>query len=259
MKEDILSSLDNYGRVARLYPALLALAPAIWTLTALTPSSLSNKSVQLLGSAGLLLGAYTLLVNVARSRGKAFETKLLSTSGGWRTTALLRHSDGTFDSFTKARYHSQLQTLCRDVSLPTPAEETLNPQDADSRYRSVTLRLIELRREPKFKMLHRENAQYGFRRNLLGLKRIALIVVALALVYASALLLHGLPQGSTYADKLFADAEARPTLYVVLVADVIDVLVWLILVRPGFVIQSATEYAIALFRTLEGPEMAGVD
>jgi hypothetical protein len=250
LKRDLAALFDSYNRVARLYPALLALAPAAWTVAALKPDTFVLDLTHAAGSSLVLVVAVTLFINIARSRGKAIEPHLLASWGGWRTTVLLRHRDGSIDPFTKARYHTQLQALCDELTLPTLAEEAAAPQEADDRYRSATKRLIEHRRDARYSLLHKENAHYGFRRNLLGLKPIALGIVAFALILTLSIVLQQLlPVASARA--VFADATSRWPLYTAIMGDLVYVLLWFTLVRPNFVLQSADEYAMALFRTLD--------
>jgi hypothetical protein len=88
------------------------------------------------------------------------------------------------------------------------------------------------------------------RRNLLGLKPIALLVlIGAMLVNASALWL-GIATPAHAADML-ADASVRWPLYVAMTANLACVAIWLLIIRPNFVQQSADEYAAALFRTLD--------
>src|SRR5690606_31393015 len=111
------------------------------------------------------------------SLGKRVETALLAEWGAWPTTQFLRHRDATIDPFTKARYHAKLQVICPDLSLPTKEDEQANPRRTDDVYRSATMRLLEQRRGPEYKLIQGENAHYGFRRNLLGLRPVACFLV----------------------------------------------------------------------------------
>jgi hypothetical protein len=48
------------------------------------------------------------------------------------------------------------------------------------------------------------------------------------------------------------DVEARWPIYAVGLANLACLVLWLLLIRPSFVSLAATEYALALFRTLDG-------
>lgn len=249
--EELLKQFDSYSRVARIYPALLALAPAVWTTTALHPELVTGSAGKLIVTGVGFVGGLTLLAALARALGKRVEERLNAAWGGWRTTVVLRHRDQSIDVYTKRRYHERLNALLNGFVLPGVDEEARNPEDADARYRSATRRLIELRRDDKYRMLHRENALYGFRRNLLGLKPIATLVILLAIALAFSAWFPGAPTPLSNTRALLNDASTRWPIYTVSITNLVYLLFWVLIVRPGFVRQAADEYAAALFRTLE--------
>ena len=251
MKDVFANLTDGYSRVARLYPAVLAFLPLFWTALALDPKALAFNASHLVGVGLAASAVVAFLTSLARSRGKVIEKQLLDSWGTWMTTIILRHRDGTLDSVTKGRYHARLQALYKDVVLPTAAEEAQDSLGADEKYRAATTRLIELRRDAKYKMLHKENAQYGFRRNLLGLKPLALTVAVAAAGLTTAVGILGFTQAGHDLAALFADAAARQLLYVGLCLDIAYMVVFVLFIRPHFVRQAAEEYALALFKTLD--------
>jgi hypothetical protein len=101
-------------------------------------------------------------------------------------------------------------------------------------------------------MLHDENASYGFRRNLLGLKPIAITLAVLAAVLTSFAWWLIIPTIAWAA--IVASAKNHPTLPMLLALDVGYLALLALLVRPAFVYQAAREYAEALFRTLDTPK-----
>lgn len=249
--EELLKPFDSYSRVARIYPALLALAPAIWTTAALHPELVTDGAGRLLVVGVSFIGGITLLSVVARTLGKRVEERLNAAGGGWRTTVVLRHRDSTIDPYTKRRYHDHLNALCNGFVLPTVDEETRDPADADARYRSATRRLIELRRDGKYRMLHKENALYGFRRNLLGVKPIGILTILLAMALSLLAWFHGAPPSLSDTRALLDDASTRWPVYAAGIANLAYLVFWFLIVRPGFVHRGQDEYAAALFRTLE--------
>lgn len=172
---DITRLFDQYNREARLYPALIASAPVLWTIAVLAPQVFTDwpKGTVTVVLCGCLLYS---AASLARHQGKRLEPKLLQLWGGWPTTTILRHRDSRIDSLTKRRYHSELERLCPGLKMPSCDEEAAFPEKADEVYRSATKRLIEARRGAKYQLLLSENASYGFRRNLLGLKSAAIAV-----------------------------------------------------------------------------------
>jgi hypothetical protein len=119
--------------------------------------------------------------------------------------------------------------------------------------RSATRRLIEACRGPQYQMLHNENASYGFRRNLLGLKPIALTLAVVAAAATSYAWWLTMPTVITWP-AIVESAKKYPTLPMLLALDVGYIALLALLVRPAFVYQAGREYAEALFRTLDTPK-----
>lgn len=167
-----------YEWTARLKPALLTLAPIFVLLAIWLPAvwTALGALAGLLGACGVTY----LLAQVARARGKALEARFAE-DGPALTTALLRHADDRIDPLTKQRYHAVLAS--RGLSLPSSEEEALDAASADRRYKACATWLLEATRdEKKFKLLLQENTAYGFRRNLLAMKPLALVIILAALV-----------------------------------------------------------------------------
>lgn len=167
---DLLRFFDAYGRQARLYPALLTLLPLAALVVAVFPVVLTSGIGGSLLAAAVSCGLIFLLADVSRTAGKRLEPKLLKLWGGWPTTLWLRHSSHLLPSATKARYHAFFSARIPGLTLPSQTEELNDPAKADDTYRSATQWLQEQCRGSEFPLVHKENAAYGFRRNLLGLK-----------------------------------------------------------------------------------------
>lgn len=243
---------DSYSRVTCLYPAFLVSAPVVWSLGALHPQLVTGNGSNLILTAIVSFGGMFLLSNLARSCGKSLEEKLNRSWGGLRTTALLCHSDSTIDRFTKTRYHRALEILCgNSIHLPTPEEEAFDPGEAGEKYRSATKLLIEHRRDKKFDLLHKELANYGFRRNLLGLKPAGIVIAAVALLINIVAWYHTVPISILTIDAFVTDVMHRWVIYTVFLVNTGYLTILFFFINSRFVLHSANEYATALFRTLE--------
>jgi hypothetical protein len=249
--ETLLSRFDSYTRVARIYPAFLVITPVLWTIATLNPGLVMNNVARtvlsLLGTCGIVY----LMASVARWTGKKVERRLIRELGGGPTTILLRHSNRVIDPMTKARYHARLCALCPDLLWPSVQDENARPREADDTYRSATRRLIELRRDAKWSLVHGENASYGFRRNILGLRPIAF-----AIAIACGLMTLGAWLNTTEAlhlgvRQIPADIQANWHLYALFSLDVVWIGIFASIVTPKFVTQAGREYGEALFRTLD--------
>ncbi|MFC2254800.1 hypothetical protein ACETRX_34680 [Labrys portucalensis] len=235
---------DTYQRTARLFPGLLMLLPALLALLAWFPyliiGNIGLSLVTLATSCGLL---YT-LATIARTKGKRIETKLLAKWGGWPTTILLRHSS-QMDRFTRARYHAFLAKSV-PIEFPTLEQERQDPARADEVYGSAIKWLLEKARGDKFPMVAKENASYGFRRNLLGLRPLALsLCVLVTLLSVAAIVLQLAPQwsGLTWSQ---ITASQSTGVWAALGVNIFAAVLWATTVSEDWVRQAADQYASAL-------------
>ena len=149
----MLPFADLYTFRARIQPALAVALPLGFLMFALLPGHhfFVTAFFGLLGAAG----GTAVLAQVGRDRGSRKQDELWESWGGAPTTRLLRHRHIPGD-----------------------------PESADARYREVTLALQGATRDrSRFELVFAENVNYGFRRNMWGLKPWGLpMALALALV-----------------------------------------------------------------------------
>lgn len=171
--------LDEYDLRARVLPAVLITIPVLATAYVFLPVA---RSIAGMISGGVFEYAILfLLARIARDRGKRIQATLYEKWGGKPTTAMLRHRDSRIDPFTKGRYKQTLSELCR-LSFPNEREEEADPVRADQTYESAVKALIEKRRSKTYGLVFAENCNFGFVRNLLGLKPIGLVVSGVSLI-----------------------------------------------------------------------------
>lgn len=212
---------DPYDRQARLYPALLAIAPAV-----LTASSLYGAHASLLTSGAAILvscGIMFWFSNLARDRGKMLEPSLFSEWGGKPSVQLLRYRDTYIDSVTKRRYHAALSAGMR-IEFPSPELESNDSSHADAVYESATKWLLERTRDTRrHALLFKENVSYGFRRNMLGLKPIGVGIALIALLWALAA--SGIARAIDLSASL--DRILAPAYLISIAGSVLLLLMWL--------------------------------
>jgi hypothetical protein len=242
---DAFGLFDDYNRQARLYPALLALLPPLIALLAWFPdlvtTNIGTTLVTIAGSCGVLFG----LTVFSRSCGKRAEKLLLHAWGGWPTTLWLRHADNHLPAPTKQRYHKALTRRVPDLRLPTAAEERENPQAADESYRSATEWLKEYARGKDFPLVLKENIEYGFRRNMRGIRPFAVGAVVIGLIASLSAIAYRLSPLSV--SSLSSIAERVPvTVIGATLLLVLALVVWLAFVSDAWVRQAGDQYARAL-------------
>jgi hypothetical protein len=160
---------EAYDRQARLYPALLLIAPVVATGVAVFSTKLTV--LQSLSATLVSVGGAFLLTQIARDAGKKGEKKLFVKWDGLPSVAIFRHSDTRLDSLTKTRYHKKLAALVKEAKAPTVEQEQADSATADSVYSAWSNYLrVNTRDTKKFALLFKENVSYGYRRNVWGLR-----------------------------------------------------------------------------------------
>ena len=183
---------DYYTLRARLFPAIIAAAPALALATAWVSWDGLNIS-QLLGTIAICVVLYA-FSDVARQQGKRVEPMLMNKMGGLPSTTMLRHRDtSSFKATDKDRYLTFIAKQLNE-QRPTLEDEERDPAAADEFYaRAGTWLRANTRDAKAFHILFEENITYGFRRNLYGLKRPALCANALIVVIVAIWLIWFLP------------------------------------------------------------------
>ena len=157
-------------------PSLLVVLPVFVTVVLWLP-----KVWTLLGGLAVIIsacGLTLLLAELARFQGRKVEREMIAANGEKFTTILLRHRDSTISTATKKTYHGFLMKSSKR-KLPSVESEQIDPVAADDCYRGAVEWLLEATRsEKRFPLVRAENISYGFRRNLLGLKRPAVLLIA---------------------------------------------------------------------------------
>lgn len=175
---------DPYSRKARLMPVLLVVFPIGLSIVAWFSGELSGW--------GTLIGLFTpfgltpFLAQAGRDLGKRNEKVLFQMLGGKPTTRLLRHRDNTLNALTKARYHTKLQALLPDLTIPRAEQEAADPDHADTVYDSCANYLIErTRKGDENQLIFAENINYGYRRNLWAMKPAGLTLAVIGVLCCS--------------------------------------------------------------------------
>ncbi|ESY92996.1 membrane protein [Mesorhizobium sp. LNHC209A00] len=247
---------DSYGRQARLFPGLLTIFPPLLAVLAWFPwlivSSIGATLLTVATSCGLLyaLGSW------ARTKGRRIEPKLLKKWGGWPTTILLRHSS-ELDPHTRKRYHRFLGAGLPDLPFPTADAERADPAAANAVYDSGVKWLREQTRGKDFPMVNRENAQYGFRRNLLGLKPIGILICLLVLLASLAAVAYTTPGAvrllgtHNWPGIVTAFGRLGPAVLSALAINVVAIFVWSLVVTKRWVREGGFQYATALLASCD--------
>ncbi len=264
----MLKHLDNYTIQARVAPVLIVLLPALlWFLAAFPPDS---TAMGLVATLLAFSGLGTLLGQLGRDRGVKLERGLWKEweaeavededekkkimAGEWGTpptTRYFRFNRGLCRSRkTLEGMHANMRYLVEGSEAITAESETSNPRGADDQYRRWTSYLRELTRDPEqYPVVNGENINYGFRRNLYGLRWFG---AAIAGVVLALLALPLLPQGWPPVRSLISlfglDSITSPLDRLTWVASFVLLIFFIFRVTPKWVRPPAYAYADRLIR-----------
>lgn len=231
---------DAYDRQARLYPALLLISPVVAVLVTLTAANFTGFESLAVGIVGM--GGAFLLTQLARDAGKNRAPKLFDLWGGLPSIIIFRHKDSRLDAITKLRYHKKLAILVKEAKAPTPQDEQADPTAADEVYSAWSNYLrVNTRDAKKHPLLFQENVNYGYRRNVWGLRPVG---IAFSLLAASIsylfIYLHHKETGSIDRSQLATGLFATVML-----------MLWIFRFTSTWVKIPADEYAARLAECVE--------
>ena len=227
---------DTYTLRARLWPPLLAALPVALAIVAAQPGG--SVWWGTIWAVVAWCGGTALLAQFGRDLGKRGEPSLFARWGGPPTTAGLRHRDASNKVLVGQR-HRRLAELLPDLCFPAPDEEAADPATADAIYEAAAVYLRENTRDrDRFRLVFEENCNYGFRRNLLGMKPVG-VAMALLGVGAVVVILSG---------RLDMEAHV-PTAVAACAINLLLLLAWLFWITPNWVKAAADEYADRLLGT----------
>ena len=191
-----------------------------------------------------------LLVQVSRDLGRKLQERLYQSWGGKPSVAMLRHNDSRLLQPTKERYRNFLSNSIPGLTLASPQDEEANPELADVGYETANRWLLQqVDDHARFNLLFIENMNYGFRRNLLALKPIALGMNAIA-----SLLVIVMAVASWTGQFPSTISSLSPEWWVSLAITFGHVLLFLLYIRPNWVRTAANTYGQQLLAACDSLE-----
>lgn len=186
---------DVYSVRARIAPAVLTAAPVI--ALGITALPLLPGAQKLWSLVAVGLTSYAALT--ARAAGNRIQPSLYQAWGGTPTTSRLRFRGNGSKAEVKRRHADVERVLGLASPLPNADDEQADADAADREYDAAIKRLFgTVRKHETHRLLQIENRNYGFSRNLLGLKplglKIAWLTIGLCVVAAVAIAIMGHPR-----------------------------------------------------------------
>lgn len=169
---------DAYDRKARLYPALVVVLPVAATgMVFLAVEFGINEALLFLA---VSCGGAFLLGQLARDAGYKKQPGLWKSWGGPPTDVMLSHTDTRLNAVVKQRYHQKLAELVSGTSAPSAQQEQADPEGANTTYGAWAQYLRSQTRDTKkFALLFKENINYGYRRNVWGMRPVGIAATLL--------------------------------------------------------------------------------
>ena len=232
--------LDYYSLRARTLPVIIVLFPIIIYYTAVVTNYFSTiKAEDSIGY--IIIAALSFLFSqIGREFGKRKEEKLFKTWGGKPTTLYFKYENNYLTPTTRKRYYEKLEKLIPSITFPSEAEEQADPEKAEEIYSSCTKFLLsQTRDKEKYQLLFTENVNYGFRRNLWGMKPFAIIIVSIIILLQTYLLI---------ANKLLI---LQKEFYIPIVINAIILLLWVFIIKKEWVKTTAFEFAKQLLMAID--------
>jgi hypothetical protein len=231
--------VDTYSRRARLEPALFVALPLALVTLAWFPSSSIGWGA--LSSVLVWCGGTTIITQIVRDFGKRLEAKLFEKWGGKPTTVALRLSETANRALTDRR-RAKIQLLMGGAELPDLEQELADPKGTDDALEAATKYLLENTRDrKKFPLIFEENCNYGFRRNLLALKPVGLVLAVVGIAAASVL----------FFVQYYHGERAEPLQVICAVLVTLVLLVWLFVISENWVRAVANDFSDRLLSASE--------
>ena len=231
--------INLYNLRARVYPLLLSLIPIL--IIGIVYSISFKNYYQTLSSFGIMTFLYFIFSQLGRDKGKLIEKEMWKKWNGAPTTQLFRYANEYLDKITKKKYHKILKDKTKTGNKISIDYEKRNPQKADEIYQSWTKYLISKTRDIKtYNLLFQENTNYGFRRNLYGLKKfsILILIILIFIVLGYSYFMFGIEN--------FLSQEVLISMIIIS----LFLIFWIFIVKQKWIKITAFAYAERLLETI---------
>lgn len=238
---DFMTTLfsDQYNRTARLLPAVILLAPIFAAACFLVPSILEIST-----SYNLMTGLVAIIIlpvfaNYTRKKGQKAQERLVEKWGGLPTELILngnntkRVSDDTRKRYIKF-LTNKLNTTSNLVNVDIGVK-SFNIASAVDWLRNNT-------RGQDFDLVAKENATYGFYRNLLGVKIEAITIAFSTIILSSIFHFDCLKK----FDLVLSNHMSDTYFYSLLAFDFGFIAFFILLINDDAVRKAGDDYAVAL-------------
>ena len=190
---------------------------------------------------------------MGRDQGRRKQSELWKIWGGPPTTHLLRFRSSA-NRVILARRRSKLERLT-GYSLPSEQQEAADPAGADQHYEAAVSFLLEASRDTsRFPLLFAESINYGFRRNLWGLKPVGVAVALFAAICSWGIFVASvdLMAWKSWVDDVIRNPEVAVVSRLIgAILNTAIIVLWLLVITPEWVRAAAEAYAQRLLGSID--------
>lgn len=237
----MFKEIDAYSLKARIFPVFIVLSPILILYFFLYYKNWEVPQAVLVFLS--TLGFTFLFSQLGRDRGKRKEKEIFDSWGGMPTTQYQRYRSGYLDEITRARYHQKLKQLM-NIDLSTKELEENDPDKADEIYIACTKYLINHTRDKKkFPLVFAENVNFGFRRNLWGMKSYAILIILICITILLLLKYYWIIENTS--NFLLHEVIIPIIIYFIFLY------IWIFVISREWIKATGFEYAKRLFESID--------
>lgn len=178
---------DEYEIKARLIPGIMLCLP-LFFLSIAVPTEWYSKVSLLIGESMIFLSFCKILMGLAQAAGNDYQNRIKKKWNGLPSTRFLRKDDSQYSIEFKKRFIAQVKTVL-EIDL-----DIGNDQSIDTAFSAIKTYLHTFDKNKKWQKF---NIEYGFHRNLSGLRlwlilsHIAALILYVILITFNLVVLSG--------------------------------------------------------------------
>ncbi|MDO4648657.1 MAG: hypothetical protein Q4B26_08395 [Eubacteriales bacterium] len=227
--DNLFKIYDTYNLRVRISVGFIVMAPLILSIYLLIPGTrdISFTAILLL----IAFGMCNLMISLSRHLGRKALNKCFT--GLLPAQQMLLPNDKSLDNITKKRYHKFLSSKVKNLTFAKDAENLTSSCSS-----AVNWLISQTRDANKFPLIKEESINFGFVKNLYGLKPIGVVISLFLTVVEGAALIVKFKYG--------LDMVEYPTIIAATTISLAFFLLWICTINKALVIDSGKKYARAL-------------
>lgn len=225
----LLKIYDTYNIRVRMSVGIIIITPLILSLYLLIPDTrnIAFTTVIIITSFGMC----NLMISLSRYLSRKAISKCFPDL--LPAQQMLLSNDTTLDATTKKRYQEFFLSKIKDLSFTNDSDDIkINCNSA------ITWLIAQTRDAEKFPLIKEETINFGFAKNLYGLKTIGIVISSSLFVIESCILFIKI--------KYSLEVLEFPNLIAATIISLAFLLLWIFAIKKNWVIDSGKKYARAL-------------